>query len=76
VDGFVEFMGSGAGRLLRIVVGFALIVVGLLFMPAPWGLVVAAIGLVPLLAGVVGICLIAPLFGYTLQGAPSSVRAN
>jgi hypothetical protein len=32
MDTYVEFMETGAGRLVRIVFGFALIVVGLLIM--------------------------------------------
>jgi hypothetical protein len=39
-------------------------------MQGAWGYVVAAIGLIPLFAGTVGICLLAPLFGYTLAGEP------
>jgi len=76
MGGFVGFMESGAGRLLRIVAGSALIVVGLLVVQGAWGLVLAAVGLVPLVAGIAGICLFAPIFGYTLQGAPRRVRVD
>ena len=70
MNGFVGFMQSWIGRLLRVVAGLALIAVGLFVMQGVWGYVVAAIGLIPLFAGVVGICLLAPLFGYTLAGEP------
>ncbi len=65
---FVSFMQSLAGRLLRIVAGIALIAIGLLVITNVWGIVVAVIGAVPLIAGLVGVCLFAPLFGYTLRG--------
>ncbi len=76
MGGFVGFMESEAGRFLRIVAGFALILVGLFVVQGAWGLVLAAVGLVPLLAGIAGICLFAPLFGYTLQGAPRRVHVD
>lgn len=68
MNGFVGFMQSTTGRLLRVVVGLALMVLGLFFVGGGWGAVLAVIGAVPLIAGVVGICLFAPLFGYTLTG--------
>lgn len=65
---FVSFMQSLAGRLLRIVAGIALILIGLIVINNVWGIVIALIGVVPLVAGLVGVCLLAPLFGYTLTG--------
>ncbi|HLZ24213.1 MAG TPA: DUF2892 domain-containing protein [Ktedonobacterales bacterium] len=65
---FVGFMQSIAGRMLRIVVGLVLIGAGWIVVQGTGGTVLAVIGLVPLIAGVVGICLLAPLFGYTLRG--------
>lgn len=65
---FVTFMASGAGRLLRIVAGIALIAVGLLGLQDTAGIVVAVIGVVPLLAGLFDFCLFAPLFGAPLSG--------
>jgi hypothetical protein len=64
----ISFMQSLVGRLLRTVVGIALIAIGLLVITNVWGIVVAVIGAVPLIAGLVGVCLFAPLFGYTLTG--------
>ncbi len=70
---FVTFMASTTGRLVRIVAGIVLILVGLFALNgtsgATAGIVVAVIGLVPLLAGLFDVCLFAPLFGYPLSGA-------
>ena len=68
MSSFVAFMQSMTGRILRIAVGVALIALGLLVVKDIWGIVLAIIGLVPLIAGLGGICLVAPLFGFTLKG--------
>jgi len=68
MSSFVAFMQSMTGRILRIVVGVALIAIGLLVVKDVWGIVLAVIGLVPLIAGLAGVCLVAPLFGFTLKG--------
>jgi Protein of unknown function (DUF2892) len=72
VSSFVPFMQSAAGRLLRIVAGAALIAIGIWLVGGTWGIILAVIGAVPLIAGLTGICLFAPLFGYTLTGEPRS----
>lgn len=69
---FVTFMQSMTGRILRIVVGVALIAIGLLVVKDVWGIVIAVVGLVPLIAGLGGICLVAPLLGFTLKGQKKS----
>jgi hypothetical protein len=61
--GFARFMSSNIGRLLRIVAGLALIGIGLWVVGGTWGIVLAVIGLVPLLAGLFKFCVFAPLFG-------------
>lgn len=66
---FITFMVSPAGRLVRALAGLALIAWGLLGLQGTTGLVVAAIGAVPLLAGLFDFCLFAPLFGGWLSGA-------
>ncbi len=66
---FVKFMASTAGRLARIVAGIALIAWGLLGLESSTGTIVAVIGLVPLLAGLVDVCLFAPLFRNPFRGA-------
>ncbi len=63
---FAQFMSSSTGRLLRIVAGIALIVIGLIA-GGGW-ITLSVIGLVPLLAGLANVCLLAPLFGQPLKG--------
>lgn len=65
---FVTFLASGIGRAIRIIVGAILMFVGLILMQGMWGYVVALIGLVPLVAGVLNVCLIAPLIGAPFNG--------
>jgi hypothetical protein len=67
---FSKFMASVWGRLLRIVAGIALIVVGLTVVEGTWGIVLAVVGAVPLLAGLFDVCLIGALFlGTPLKGS-------
>lgn len=73
--GFVGFMRSNAGRLLRIVAGLALILVGLLVLEGTGGIVLAVIGVVPLLAGIFNFCLFGPLFRLDFFGRPRSRAA-
>jgi len=65
---FVKFMASPAGRITRIVAGIVLIVLGLLGMHGVGGLIVAVIGVLPLVAGLFDFCVFAPLFGDPLSG--------
>lgn len=64
-----EFMASSAGRLVRIVAGLILIVIGILLVEQIWGWILIIVGLVPLLAGVFDVCVFAPLFGLPFVGA-------
>lgn len=66
---FVRFMGSAAGRLLRIVTGGGVIAWGLLGIGGSDGNLVAAIGALPVLTGLLNICVVGPLFGAPLSGA-------
>ena len=61
-------MASTSGRLTRIVAGVALIAWGLIGLTGTSGLIVAAIGLVPLLAGLFDVCVFAPLFSNPFRG--------
>jgi len=74
VNPFVSFLASPAGRFIRIVAGIALVVWGLWGIGSTVGVVVAVVGLVPLLAGVLDFCVFAPLFGAPLSG--SKIRAG
>ncbi len=70
----IKFLASTTGRVVRIVAGLALVAWGLIGPGGTTGVVVAAIGAVPLLAGVVDVCLFAPLFGYSLKGPEIRAR--
>ncbi len=71
---FVRFMSSTTGRIVRIVAGVVLIALGLLVVQETVGIVIAVIGLVPLLAGVFDVCLFAPLFGAPFSGREHRAR--
>ena len=71
---FGQCMASGLGRAVRIVGGVALIAGGLLAVGGTAGYVVAAIGLVPLLAGTFDVCIFSRLFGGPLSG--TAIRAS
>jgi hypothetical protein len=64
----IRFLASGAGRIIRIVAGLALVAWGLLGLNGAVGIIVAVVGLVPLMAGVLDGCVFAPLFGAPLSG--------
>ena len=70
--GFSRFMASAAGRAVRIVAGVALIVIGGVLGGGWWAL--AVVGLVPLAAGALDVCLFNVLFGQPLSG--KAVRAG
>jgi hypothetical protein len=65
---FVSFMASPAGRIARIAAGLALIVWGLFGFANATGILVIAIGAIPLMAGLFDFCVLAPLFGAPLSG--------
>jgi len=65
---FIRFMASTSGRILRVVAGIGLVAWGLLSLDGAAGIVVAVVGLVPLLAGLLDFCVFAPLFGLPLSG--------
>ena len=63
-SGFAKFINSPAGRIARIVVGLALIVWGY----TSGGIVFIIIGLIPLAAGALDLCLISALLGGPISG--------
>lgn len=65
---FARFIVSPAGRVLRVVAGVAIIVAGLLLVGGTSGYLVAAVGVVPLLAGLTDSCVLGPVFGAPLRG--------
>jgi Inner membrane protein YgaP-like, transmembrane domain len=64
---FAKFMASPAGRIIRIVAGIVLVILGY-FMHSVGGAILAVVGLVPLLAGLFDFCVFAPLFGAPMSG--------
>ena len=65
---FVTFMASTAGRVTRVIAGIVLVALGFLVLEGVVGIIVAVVGLVPLLAGLFDFCVFAPLFGAPLSG--------
>jgi len=65
---FVSFLASPAGRIIRIVAGIALVTWGWFGLSGATGIIVAIVGLVPLLAGAFDFCVFAPLFGAPISG--------
>ena len=68
IDSVILLLMSTPGKMLRVVLGLVVIGVGILIIQGTAGFVVAVIGLIPIFAAFAGICLIAPLFGYTFEG--------
>jgi hypothetical protein len=68
MNAFFRFIASPAGRVIRIVAGLALILIGLLALEGLAGWIVALVGLVPLAAGLFDWCVFAPLFGLPFVG--------
>jgi len=68
MDNLVPSMQSAAGQALRIALGLGLIAGGVFGLGGAGGWILAIVGLVPLAAGSAGVCLFAPLLGYTFRG--------
>jgi type IV secretory pathway VirB2 component (pilin) len=68
MNAFFRFMANGTGRIVRIVAGLLLIVIGILWVQGTVGWILVIIGLVPLLAGAFDKCVFAPLFKLPFDG--------
>jgi len=64
---FAEWMAGGAGRALRVLAGLILIGIGI-YVRGNWGVLIAVVGVVPVLAGIFNLCLIAPILGAPFRG--------
>ena len=53
-----DLMNTTAGRAARVILGLALIYVGLAVVGGTGGMILAAVGVVPIVLGVTGRCLI------------------
>ncbi len=62
MNGLINFMQGTVGRVARVVLGLALIYVGLAIVGGTAGSVVAVIGLLPIAMGVWGPCLLGFVF--------------
>ena len=70
--GLSKFMASTTGRVARVIAGVALIVFGGLLGGGWWAL--AVVGIVPLAAGTLDVCLLNVVSGQPLSG--KAVRAG
>ncbi len=66
--GFFKFMASSAGRITRLGAGVALVVVGFVVVKGTGGTVLGIVGLLPLVAGALDFCALAPLAGLPVAG--------
>lgn len=73
-DRFAAWMATPAGRGLRIVAGIALIGAGLGVVRGVTGALLAVIGVVPIIAGLVNWCLLAPILRVPIRGADAQER--
>jgi hypothetical protein len=62
----IRFLASQPGRVLRAVLGLALIAAGATL--GGWWWLLAVVGLLPLAAGVLDFCTLGPLFRLPLSG--------
>ena len=67
-NAFACFMASATGRALRVILGLALIAFGWTKAGTTTVVVLMIVGLIPLLAGVFNVCLIAPIIGAPFSG--------
>jgi hypothetical protein len=67
-SGFAKFINSPAGRIARVIVGMVLIIWGFTQLGTGMGIVLIIIGLVPLAAGSLDLCLISALLGGPISG--------
>lgn len=62
MNALINFMQGTAGRVLRVILGVALIYAGLFVMGGTLGIAVAVIGLLPIAMGIWGPCLLGFVF--------------
>ena len=64
----IKFLATNQGRWIRAVAGVLIIAIGILVVKDTGGLILAFVGLIPLLAGLFDFCVFAPLFGAPFSG--------
>jgi hypothetical protein len=70
MNGLVGFMNTGIGRVARVVLGLVLVALGLLSLQGTAGTILAVVGLVPIVMGIWGRCLL-----ELVSPKPASSRA-
>lgn len=65
---FVSFMASSTGRVIRVLAGAVLMAWGWFVIGGAAGILIGAVGLLPLAAGILDFCIFAPVFGAPLSG--------
>ena len=73
---FARFMAGPAGRGIRIIAGLALIGAGWTRIGTLLGVALMIAGLVPLLAGVFNVCVLAALIGAPFSGRAALAGRN
>lgn len=73
---FACFMARPLGRGVRIVAGLALIGWGYTLRGTTPGTVLMIVGVVPLLAGLLNLCLIAPIIGAPFSGRAAQAQGS
>ncbi len=73
-----KFLASRNGRIVRIVVGAILVILGFFVVDfatqAALAIILIIVGLIPLLAGIFDVCVFSPLFGHPFSG--KKIRAE
>jgi hypothetical protein len=64
----IIFIVSENGRLIRGIIGLTIVLFGLIIVGGGTGLIISALGAVPLVSALLDLCLIAPLFGRPIRG--------
>ncbi len=65
---FAKFMAGPIGRGVRILAGVLIMLLGLVVVQGTGGIILAVIGVLPILAGAMNFCLIAPIIGAPFSG--------
>ena len=71
---FALFMSSPAGRILRVVAGAALVILGIV-LQSVLGVILEVVGAAVLLAGALDVCLVAPFVRVPFTGKKIRARA-
>lgn len=65
---FAKFMSTLWGRLLRIIGGIALMLIGWFYFQNPLGYLMMTVGVLPVSAGIFDVCILAPIFDAPFTG--------